>query len=170
VTRSGGRWHRGIVAFAAVLAAGACTRGALPTAPSVLAAVGSAQIHLEGEGGSGQGDVRLRSRASGGLTVHLAPGERRTWTFEVRGGGAYELSITYANGQEGPNETLHVAVDGVAVTSFLDRDSGDAIAGWDTFITDGAGGAQLAPGLHALTIESEGGDGCVEIDFIRVAK
>ena len=40
-------------------------------------------IALEGEPGSGDGHVTQRSRASGGATVHLAPGEHeilvRAW-------------------------------------------------------------------------------------------
>src|SRR6185295_15669741 len=114
--------------------------------------------------------LRLRSRASGGQTVHLAPGERRSWTFQVRATQMpYALAITYSNGQEGPNEIIHVAVDGSAVASFQNRDSGDAVEGWNLFVTDPAGTSTLAPGIHTLTLETTGGDGCVEIDFVTVS-
>jgi len=63
---------------------------------------------------------------------------------------------------------LHVSLDGVRTRTFVDRDSGDAVEGWETFVTDPAGSASLEPGSHTVAIESEGGDGCVEIDFIRV--
>lgn len=72
--------------------------------------------------------VRSRSRASGGLTVHLAPGEYRAWTFDARTEVQLALAIAYSNGREGENETLSVAV-GRTVISFQNRDSGDAIEG-----------------------------------------
>jgi hypothetical protein len=149
----------------------ACSEGVLPTQPSVIvvAPVATA-IALEGETGDGEGILRERSRASGGQTVHLAPGERRFWTFRVPSTQTqYALAITYSNGQEGPNEIIHVAVDGSPVTAFQNRDSGDAVEGWNLFVTDPAGTATLASGLHTLTLETTGGDGCVEIDFVTVS-
>ena len=127
-------------------------------------------IALEGEAGSGDGVVRARSRASGGQTVHIAPGERRVWTFRLRASTTpYSLGVTYSNGQEGPNETIHVTLDGVAIASFQNRDSGDSVEGWNLFITDPAGTSTLGPGVHTLTLETTGGDGCVEIDFVTVS-
>ena len=146
----------------------ACSHQPSPTQPSG-AAVKAAPVALEGEAGSGDGQVRQRSRASGGQTVHLGPGERRLWMFAVRSGQApYELAITYANGKEGPNEVIHVVVDGRPVGTFEDRDSGDSIEGWNTFVTDPAGTAVLGVGSHTLTIEISGGDGCVEIDVVTL--
>ena len=137
------------------------------SAPS--AAVVSAPMHLEAETGTGMLDIRKRTRASGGRTVHLAPGERLSWLLEVGGSQTpYELEVTYANGREGPNETLHVSLDGVRIHTFVNRDSGDAVQGWETFVTDPGRSAFLAPGPHEVVLESEGGDGCVEIDFLRV--
>ena len=112
--------------------------------------------------------VRLRSRASGGLTVHLAPGEHVAWTFSLSAAQALAFSIAYSNGKEGENEVLSVTVDGKLVSSFQNRDSGDAVAGWDEFVTDPAGTATLDAGSHTLRIESSGGDGCVEIDLAIV--
>lgn len=147
----------------------ACSEPVLPTQPSVALPTPSV-IAMEGEAGSGEGVVRQRSRASEGQTVHLAPGERRSWTFQVRATQTqYALAITYSNGQEGPNEIIHVAVDGIAVASFQNRDSGDAVEGWNLFVTDPAGTSTLAPGVHTLTLETTGGDGCVEIDFVTVS-
>lgn len=155
------------ISIAATLTA--CSRVSSPTAPTVVVAPGSELVHLEAEAGSGTLDVRKRLRASGGMTVHLAPGESLSWVFDVRGAPTpYGLAVTYANGQEGANETLHVSLDGVRIRTFVDRDSGDAVEGWETFVTDPGGSASLASGTHIVTIESEGGDGCVEIDFIRV--
>src|SRR5262245_33007874 len=115
----------------------ACGRASSPAAPTAVGAPGSDMVHLEAEAGSGTLDIRKRLRASGGMTVHLAPGERLSWVFAVRGSQApYGLAVTYANGQEGANETLHVSLDGVRVRTFVDRDSGDAVEGWETFVTD----------------------------------
>jgi len=157
------------VAISIAVTLTACSSPSSPTAPMPVVAPGPELVHLEAETGSGRLDVRKRSRASGGMTVHLAPGERLSWAFSTRGSQTpYDLAVTYANGREGANETLHVLLDGLRVRTFVDRDSGDAVEGWETFVTDPAGSASLEPGSHTVAIESEGGDGCVEIDFIRV--
>jgi hypothetical protein len=141
----------------------------LPTQPSLLTEPPATAVALEAEAGSGDGQVRERSRASGGLTVHLGPGERRSWTFALRAVQAqYAVAVTYANGKEGPNEMLHVAVDGKPVGSFQDRDSGDSVEGWNLFVTDPAGTSTLGSGSHTLTLEVTGGDGCVEIDVVTL--
>jgi hypothetical protein len=126
-------------------------------------------ISLEGEAGSGDGQVRERSRASGGQTVHLGPGEQRLWMFAVGAAPSqYVLSVTYANGKEGANEIITVAVDGTRVSRFQDRDSGDSIEGWNLFVTDPAGASTLGAGTHTVALAVEGGDGCVEIDLVRL--
>ena len=63
----------------------ACSGGSWPTAPAAAVAAGSRMMHLEAETGSGILDIRRRLRASGGMTVHLAPGESLSWVFDVRG-------------------------------------------------------------------------------------
>ena len=126
-------------------------------------------MSLEAEAGLGEGVVRSRSRASGGLTVHLAPGEHRVWTFDVGSEVRFTVAIAYSNGKEGENETLSVAVDGRALSSFQNRDSGDAVEGWNEFVTDPAGTVTLGPGRHTLRLESSGGDGCVEIDVATLS-
>src|SRR5205809_687323 len=84
-----------------------------------------------------RGRLLHRSQASGGLTVHLGPGEQRAWTFKVGAAPVrYALAVTYANGKEGENEVISISLDGVLVTSFLDRDSGDSVDGWNAFVTD----------------------------------
>jgi len=141
-----------------------CSAQSFPTQPSAV--VPSVTVmSLEAEAGHGDGQVRQRSRASGGQTVHLGPGEYRQWTFDLRAvQGHYTLSVSYSNGKEGENEVIHVTVDGTVVASFQNRDSGDSIEGWNEFVTDPAGTTTLGPGSHILKLEVSGGDGCVEID------
>ena len=147
----------------------ACSAQPLPTQPSPPVATSMTVVSLEAEDGSGDGQVFQRSRASGGQTVHLAPGERRLWTFDVRAARVdYLVSVTYANGKEGPNEVITVTVDGTPVRSFENRDSGDSIEGWNLFVTDPAGTSTLGPGSHTLMLEVTGGDGCVEIDVVTL--
>jgi hypothetical protein len=154
------------LALFSLLVTSACSREAAITSPTAVAPA-PAVISLEGELGSGQGDVRERSRASGGRTVHLAPGEERIWAVAVPSAPTtYSISVIYANGQEGPNEMLTVGADGGVAASQLNRDSGDAVEGWNTFISDLFGVATLGSGNHTVFIQSRGGDGCVEIDRI----
>jgi hypothetical protein len=157
-----------LAAFSAIGSAG-CASQPLPTQPSGVAPVPTRQIAIEAESGSGEGQIRQRSRASGGLTLHLAPGERHQWVFPLNAEPArYAVAVTYANGQEGPNELLTLSIDGAAVRSWMNRDSGDAIEGWNLFVTDSAGSSMLTFGTHSLVLESSGGDGCVEIDRITL--
>jgi len=146
-----------------------CSAASLPTQPSPTVTPSVGVMSLEAEAGQGEGQVRSRSRASGGLTVHLAPGEYRVWTFDVRVEARFALSVAYSNGKEGENETLTVAVDGRTVVSFQNRDSGDAVDGWNESVTDPAGAVTLGPGRHTLRLESSGGDGCVEIDVATLS-
>src|SRR5262245_4798318 len=108
------------VAILLVLPMVAACSAPLPTGPSATPP-SSRMMSLEAEAGQGEGQVRNRSRASGGLTVHLAPGEYRLWTFDVPGEAGFAVSIAYSNGKEGENEVLTVAVDGRAVMSFQNR-------------------------------------------------
>jgi hypothetical protein len=111
-------------------------------------------IPLEAEAGSRDGQVIQRSRASGGQTVHLGPGEHRLWTFDVRAVQTqYALSVTYSNGKEGPNEVISLTVDGTPVSSFQNRDSGDSIEGWNLFVTDPAGTSTLLALLLLSSLE-----------------
>jgi hypothetical protein len=148
----------------------ACSAAPLPTQPSPTVVPSIGIMALEAEAGRGDGQVRERSRASGGLTVHLGPGEQRVWTFDTRAAEVrLALSIAYSNGKEGENETLSVAIDGRPVISFQNRDSGDAVDGWNEFVTDPAGTMTLGPGSHTLRLEVSGGDGCVEIDVAMLS-
>lgn len=161
---------RSVAAWILLLSLAACSGPALPTQPSAAVAVPARVVSLEAEVGTGDGQIKERSRASGGLTIHLAPGERRVLTFAVSAPRAeYALSVTYSNGQEGENEVLTVTVDGALVSSFQNRDSGDATEGWNIFVTDPAGTSDLRSGSHVLVLESRGGDGCVEIDFVTLS-
>jgi hypothetical protein len=157
-------------AWIAVLLLAACSEQALPLQPSRSWPSAPAVVSLEGEPGSGDGRIVQRSRASGGQTIHLGPGERRQWTVNVAADEVrYVLSVTYSNGKEGENEVLSVAVDGATVSTFQDRDSGDATEGWNQFVTDQAGASLLRRGTHTIVLSVSGGDGCVEIDFLTVS-
>lgn len=139
-----------------------------PTQPSGTAALPAATMIFEGEAGIGDGQIHYRSRASGGQTIHLGPGERRWWTFATGGSAPYALAVRYSNGKEGENELITVTVDGKLTASFQDRDTGDSVEGWNTFVTDEAGTSTLRSGTHTVALEISGGDGCVEIDLVTL--
>ena len=149
----------------------ACSAAALPVGPTPTASVLPAVMVLEGEPGSGDGIILQRSRATGGQTLHLAPGERRRWTFTTGGAEArYAIAVQYSNSRWGDREVLTFEVDGTRVGAFQVRDTGEETEGWNTFAVDAAGSLTLGAGSHVLTIESSGGDGCVEIDFVTVSR
>ena len=147
----------------------ACSAQPSPAQPSVAVPLATT-FSLEAEAGRGDGRLVQRSHASGGQTVHLGPGEHRLWTFDLRVMPTqYAFAVSYSNGKEGPNEILSVAVDGTPLSTFQDRDSGDAVDGWNEFVTDPAGTMTLGAGSHTLRLEVSGGDGCVEIDLARLS-
>jgi len=125
---------------------------------------------LEAESGSGDGEIRQRSQASGGRTVHLGPGERRSWTFTIDSVPAqYALAVRYSNGRYGPRELITLAVDGLRTGAFTSRDTGeDTPEGWNAFVSDNAGVSMLPAGAHTVTLDVTGGDGCVEIDLVAL--
>lgn len=148
----------------------ACSAPQFPTLPSEVVVPSVTGVSLEAEVGNGDGQIRQRSRASGGQTVHLGPGEHRLWTFDVRTAQVqYALSVSYSNGKEGANEVIRVTVDGTLISVFQNRDSGDSVEGWNQFVTDPAGTTTLGPGRHTLRLEVSGGDGCVEIDVATLS-
>lgn len=151
-----------------VLAMG-CGQTPSPTAPSSAPTSSIETIALEAEAGSGDGDLFQRSRASGALTVHLAPGQRRHWTFKVAAQPAnYAILVTYSNDNPGDTEVLRVEVDGEAIGTVRAQDTGDDGEGWNVFVADPAGALVLRPGTHTVTVQSTGGDGCIEIDMITL--
>jgi hypothetical protein len=139
-----------------------------PTAPTAAAPTRVESIALEAEAGSGEGDLMHRSRASGALTIHLAPGQRRRWTFNVAQSSSYAVLVTYGNDNPGATEVLRVEVDGEAIGAFSAQDTGDDGEGWNVFVADLAGARMLGSGIHTVTVESSGGDGCIEIDLITL--
>lgn len=147
-----------------------CGDGMLPTQPSAVMPP-AFPLLLQAEAARGDGQTTTRPAASGGLTVHLAPAERRAWTFPISAPGIpYRVSVTYANGRFGDQEVLTVMVDGIPVGSFQNRDTGeDNEEGWNVFVTDVAGTFTPGPGTHVLVIESAAGDGCVEIDMVTLS-
>jgi hypothetical protein len=170
ITQIGDARLFGLAAWILVPLLAACNAQPFPTQPSVAVVPSVTVVSLEAEAGSGDGQVIQRSRASGGQTVHLGPGEHRLWTFDVRGVQVqYTLAVSYANGKEGANEIISITVDGTLVSSFQNRDSGDSIEGWNEFVIDPAGTVTLGPGSHTLRLEVKGGDGCVEIDVATLS-
>ena len=151
-----------------VLVHAACNNASVPIAPSLT---GPNPLFLEGEAGSGDGEVRQRSRASGGRIVHLGPGEQRYWSFPLTSSQPlrYDLALTYSNGKGGENEVISISLDGIPVHTFRNRDIDDGPEPWEVFETDPAGVATLDSGDHTLTISVSGGDGCVEIDKVTLA-
>ena len=78
-----------------------------------------------------------RPRASGGVTIHLAPGEHRQWTFSVGGPSSqYAVEVTYSNDNIGDTETLSLSLDGVPLGAFDASDTGDDGEGWNVFVTN----------------------------------
>ena len=155
--------------FLSLVLLAACGDRTLPAEPSAPLPVVPQSLSLEAEAGSGQGDVMQRPRASGGVTIHLAPGQRRQWTFSVAAWQAeYAVAVTYSNDNIGNTETIHVTVDDVTVGAFEARDTGDDGEGWNVFVTDLVGTSVVSRGTHTLAISSSGGDGCVEIDKVTL--
>ncbi len=157
------------VCLTAILAAG-CARPVSPTAPmSPSPSSQVREITLEAEAGTGDGDLHHRAHASGTMTIHLAPGQRRLWTVTaVPGAASYAILVTYSNDNPGESEVLRVEVDNQLVGTFRAQDTGDDGAGWEIFVDDLAGSSAL-PGLaHTISVESSGGDGCIEIDKVTL--
>ena len=138
-----------------------------PTAPSSPPSPTS--LSLEAEAGLGQGERMERTAASGGITIHLAPGERRQWRFTTVGSRTgYLVTVRYSNDELTDSEVLRAMVDGVMVGAFRAQDTGDDGAGWNAFVSDRVGSAALGSGVHTLDLESSGGDGCIEIDLVAL--
>jgi hypothetical protein len=96
----------------------ACGEPALPAQPSAPAPVVSPLVSLEAEAGTGEGGAMPRPQASGGLTIHLAPDERRLWTFSVSAPQVrYAVAVTYSNDNIGTTETIHLFLETPATTA-----------------------------------------------------
>jgi hypothetical protein len=155
-------------ACGAALMLTACGGAVSPVRPSGLELAPATTLLLEAEAGGGDGVLRFRSNASGGRTVHLAPGERRVWNVPVAAAAqSYTIAVTYSNAHWGDREVVTLLVNGTATTTFEVGETGvDDDGGWNAFVTDPAGNATLGPATHTIAIVSNGGDGCVEIDRI----
>ena len=147
-----------------------CTLGCGTQSPTVPSpARPPSTLSLEAEAGVGQGDRMERTSASGGLTIHLAPGQRRQWTFKVLDPPSdYVVMVRYSNDEIGDSETIRTTIDGLAIGWIRAQDTGDNGAGWNAFVSDRAGAADLRSGQHMLAVESSGGDGCIEIDVVTL--
>jgi hypothetical protein len=161
----------GATLLAIVATAIGCGTPPSPTTPSAAPTSVPVVQSFEAEAGGGDGDLKHRTHASGGLTIHLAPGQRRVWTFNT---GAeptpFAVSVTYSNDNPGDTEVMHVELDGERIGSIKAQDTGDDGEGWEIFVADRGGAAMLGPGSHRLVVESSGGDGCIEVDFVVVKR
>jgi len=161
------RPHHALASCCAVSLCTIACGSAPPTAPS--SPPQPLQISLEAEAGLGQGERMERTAASGGITIHLAPGEHRQWRFTTVGSRTdYIISVRYSNDELTDSEVLRAAVDGVTIGAFRAQDTGDDGAGWNAFVSDRVGRAPFEPGVHTLDLESSGGDGCIEIDLVAL--
>lgn len=102
-----------------------CANPPLPTVPSSLPVATSQEIVLEAGAGTGDGDLHHRSHASSTMTIHLAPGQRRVWTFTASSASRYSIFVTYSNDNPGDSEVLRVEVDGNIIGTFRAQDTGD---------------------------------------------
>jgi len=138
------------------------TPTATPTAPD--------QITLEGEAGTGDGQVKSRTAASGQETVLLHDGESQALSFQLPAAARYSLTVRYSNDNYGPLETVSVSVDDAIVGQFEAQDTGDFGAGWNVFESSGPiGSVDLQAGTHEVTVSVAGGDGYgVEIDVVTL--
>ena len=129
------------------------------------------QITLEGESGSGAGQVMPRSNASGARTVWLHDGETRVLTFDLPSPGRYGVSVRYSNDNFGATERVEVSVDGRTVGSFDAEDTGDGGFGWDVFRWADVATLDLAEGAHRIDVTPRGGDGYgIELDVVRLSR
>jgi hypothetical protein len=159
-----------VFAFVPLLAMTACSGRPSLLQPSSSPNTAPVVVSLEAEAGSGEGGPMQRVRASGGVTIHLAPEEQWRWTFSIDAPQAlYSIAVTYANDNLGSSEALTLFLDGIRVGAFEAQDTGDNGEGWNVFLTDVAGRVSLARGTHTLVVISSGGDGCVEIDKVSLS-
>lgn len=130
------------------------------------------EIFLEGEFGTGNGQVKKRSEASGARTIWLHAGESRTLPFDLIAGARYRLNVRYSNDNANdlPLELVAVAVDGVLLGQFDPQDTGDDGLGWNCFVwSDIVGVVDLSPGSHEVVLSVTRGDGFgVEIDVVAL--
>lgn len=128
------------------------------------------RILLQGEDGTGQGTINLRSNAWGGKTVWLNAGESRTMGFSSFSGDDVAISVRYSNDNFGTSETVTVLLDGTQVGSFVAADTGDGGGGWNIFEwSEKLPAGLLTSGDHSLTVTVADGDGYgIEIDAVAV--
>ena len=142
----------------------------LPPGPTPPTPTPTVQITLEGEAGTGDGQVMPRAAASGELTVLLHDGESHTLSFQLPAAARYSLTVRYSNDTDGPLETVSVSVDDAIVGQFEAQDTGDYGAGWNVFKSSGSiGSVDLQAGAHKVVVSVAGGDKHgVEIDVVTL--
>jgi hypothetical protein len=112
-------------------------------------------------------DIKATSDSSGGYNVKsVRAGEWLAYTVNVAAAGSYTLGFRVAS--SGTGGTVHVAIDGAAVTGAIALpDSG----GWDVWKTATVAGVTLPAGQHVLTlvIDANGSAGtAADINWIDV--
>jgi hypothetical protein len=130
------------------------------------------EVLLQAEGGTGNGQVMLRSAALNQRTVALQASESLTFSFQFSGEARYRVDVRYSNDNFGPMEVVGIAIDGIQIGNFVALDTGDFGNGWNNFLWSGpTGSVNLSPGLHNIAITVSGGDGFgVEIDAIKLER
>lgn len=125
---------------------------------------------LEAERGSGEGQEKMRSNASGQRTVWLKSGQVLTLPFTLTISSNFSVRMRYSNDNFGSLEDVSVALDGQNVGQFQAQDTGDGGFGWNNFlVSEPIGTVDLQTGNHTLTVTVTNGDGNgVEIDFVEL--
>lgn len=128
------------------------------------------RVVLEAEDGSGDGAPIKRTSASGGWVVHLDTGQAITIAATVDPCRTYALRCRYGNDNDGPTETLTIAVDGVALEPCETQDTGGWGHGWDVLVlTNGVRNSKRIGGPHTISVRVDGGDGGgVDVDAVTL--
>lgn len=135
---------------------------------SRLVSIAPMPLLFQGEGGSGDGAIMMRSNAWGERTVWLHAGESRSWAFHSLAGRNGTVIVRYSNDNSGSTETVSVMLDGSEIGEFAAQDTGNFGHGWNVFVFSATIQIEdVAGGEHTLAVQISGGDGYgVEIDAI----
>ena len=127
-------------------------------------------IHLEAEAGTGEGEIKLRDKASNEKTMWLKTDETLTIQFNLATSARYRLDVVTSNDHvnDVPLETVYVLLDDEEIGHFFPVDTGDGGLGWNVFtINDSIGPVEILAGDHSLAFYVTEGDGFgVEIDVV----
>ena len=113
-------------------------------------------MDFEAENGNSRGQVMYRTRASGGLAVHLRSVKAVKYvtdTFSTTSPCSVMVkSIRYSN--DGLHDTVEILVDGKALGSFRTRAASEGGELWNVFVSTGKVGESLhvPPGEHEMEL------------------